>query len=297
MRREFNEPRISFYIGDVRDINSVKEAMIGIDYVFSAAALKQVPTCEFFPMEAVATNVIGANNVLDAAIHSEVKRVVCLSTDKAAYPINAMGLSKAMMEKIVMAKARSSLGMTGFSITRYGNVMASRGSVIPLFISQLKSGNPITVTDPQMTRFMMNLDDSVDLVLFALKGKGLSGDLYVQKSPAATIMVLAEAIKSLFDPKASIKIIGPRHGEKTHETLLTREEMVNAEDLGSYYRVPLDDRGLNYERYGNGNREISKTEEYTSAGTTQLGVEEMVELLKTVSYIQDELSGKQGILT
>lgn len=284
MRHEIQNPKVKFYIGDVRDKRSVDSAMRGVDYVFHAAALKQVPSCEFFPMQAVRTNVIGTENVLDSAVDNGVKNVVVLSTDKAAYPINAMGISKAMMEKVAIAKARS-LGnapQTTICVTRYGNVMASRGSVIPLWTEQIKAGNPITITDPKMTRYMMTLDDAVDLVLYAFQ-HGNSGDLFVQKAPAATLLVLAEALKEMLNADNEVKVIGTRHGEKLYETLVTREEMFKSEDMGNYFRIPADSRDLNYDKYfKEGEEDISEVEDYHSHNTTQLDVEGMKELLGKV---------------
>lgn len=281
MRHEIQNGKVKFYIGDVRDKRSVDGAMRGVDYVFHAAALKQVPSCEFFPMQAVRTNVIGTENVLDSAAEHGVKNVVVLSTDKAAYPINAMGISKAMMEKVAIAKARS-LGNnpeTTICVTRYGNVMASRGSVIPLWIDQIKAGNPITITDPNMTRYMMTLDDAVDLVLYAFE-HGKNGDLFVQKAPAATLAVLAQALKELYKSDSEVKIIGTRHGEKLYETLVTREEMIKAIDLGGYYRIPSDNRDLNYDKFFvEGQQELSVIEDYHSHNTRQLTVTQMKELL------------------
>lgn len=295
MRRALNSDKVKFYIGDVRNSEGVHEAMVGVDYVFHAAALKQVPSCEFFPMEAVRTNVIGTDHVLEAAIKMGVKKVVCLSTDKAAYPINAMGTSKAMMEKVIVAKSRSvDPKETTISVTRYGNVMASRGSVIPLFVEQIKSGKPVGITDPDMTRFLMNLDEAVDLVLFAFKN-AKQGDLFVQKSPASTIGDLAAALKELFNPAAEIKIIGTRHGEKAHETLMTREERVRAQDLGDYFRVPADTRDLNYDKYFfKGEKMPEKIEEYTSHNTERLDIKGVIKKLKTTDYIKEELKGRQG---
>jgi len=275
MRQFYNNPKIKYYIGDVRNFDSINSAMKGVDYVFQAAALKQVPSCEFFPVEAVRTNVLGCENVLNAAIENKVSRVIVLSTDKAVYPINAMGMSKALSEKVMVAKSRNLSG-TGlvFCGTRYGNVMASRGSVIPLFVEQIKKGNPLTITDPNMTRYMMTLDDAVDLVLFAFKN-GRSGDIFVQKSPAATIEVLAKALLELYNAKNQIKIIGTRHGEKLYETLVNREEMVKAEDLGNYYRIPADTRDLNYNGFFiEGEAQISQMDEYNSHNTSRLNVEE-----------------------
>ena len=289
--------KVKFYIGDVRDRQSIDIAMRGgVDYIFSAAALKQVPSCEFFPMQAVETNIIGTNNVLESAIAHGVKNIVVLSTDKAAYPINAMGISKAMMEKVAVAKARQ-LGdnaQTTICCTRYGNVMASRGSVIPLWVEQMEEGKPITITDPQMTRFMMTLNDAVDLVIYAFE-HGHNGDLFVQKAPAATLDVLAEALKQVYskvDPKygkTEVKVIGTRHGEKIYETLVTREEMARAIDCGDYYRIPCDGRDLNYDKVEGGNPEIDKMEEYHSHNTRRLTVEEMKELLMKLTFIREDL--------
>ena len=302
MRHEYQSkyPRqfekIKFYIGDVRDLQSVKNAMHGVDYIFHAAALKQVPSCEFFPIEAVKTNVLGTNNVLTAAIEEGVKNVVCLSTDKAAYPVNAMGTSKAMMEKVVVAKARTvSPDKTKISCTRYGNVMCSRGSVIPLWIEQIKAGNPITITEPNMTRFIMSLEEAVDLVLFSFKNAE-SGDIMVQKAPACTIEVLAKAVKGLFDKenKSEIKIIGIRHGEKMYETLLTNEECAHAIDMGDFYRVPADKRDLNYDKYfkeGDETRNILT--EFNSENTELLTVEQVKEKLLSLKYIRDELAAME----
>lgn len=298
MRHEFQvkmpevADKIKFYIGDVRDIDSVRNAMHGVDYIFHAAALKQVPSCEFFPMEAVKTNVIGTENVLTAAIEAGVKSVVCLSTDKAAYPVNAMGTSKAMMEKVIVAKSRTTT-KTKICCTRYGNVMCSRGSVIPLWIDQIKSGNPITITDGTMTRFIMSLDEAVDLVLFAFE-HGKSGDILVQKAPACTIQTQAEAVCELFGGnKENIKNIGIRHGEKMYETLLTNEECANAIDMGDYYRVPCDKRGLNYDKYFNeGNVERNPLTEFNSNNTQLLSVEETKEKIASLAYIQERLSEK-----
>ena len=298
MRHEFQvkmpevAEKIKFYIGDVRDIASVRNAMYGVDYIFHAAALKQVPSCEFFPIEAVKTNVLGTENVLTAAIEAGVKNVVCLSTDKAAYPVNAMGTSKAMMEKVIVAKSRTvSPDKTKICCTRYGNVMCSRGSVIPLWIDQIKAGNPITVTDPTMTRFIMSLDEAVDLVLFAFE-HGESGDILVQKAPACTIKTQAEAVCELFGgDKEAIKVIGIRHGEKMYETLLTNEECANAIDMGDFYRVPCDKRGLNYDKYFNkGNVERNTLTEFNSHNTKLLNVEETKAKIASLQYIQDELS-------
>lgn len=290
MREALNNDKVKFYIGDVRDIHSVEEAMHNVDFVFHAAALKQVPSCEFYPMEAVKTNILGTNNVLDAAIHIGVKKVICLSTDKAVYPINAMGISKAMMEKVMVAKSRT-VACNGTMVcgTRYGNVMASRGSVIPLFVQQIKANQPITVTNPDMTRFLMSLDESVDLVLYAFE-HGRSGDIFVQKSPASTIGALAEAMMRVFEVDLAIKVIGTRHGEKLYETLLTREEMVQAEDLDRYFRVPADNRDLNYNKYfSDGKESLSYSDDYNSNNTTQLDVDQVVEKLLALDYIQEEL--------
>jgi UDP-glucose 4-epimerase len=290
MRKAFNNDKLKFYIGDVRNLESVRDAVKGVDFIFHAAALKQVPSCEFFPMEAVRTNVLGTDNVLTAAIDEGVKKIVCLSTDKAAYPINAMGTSKAMMEKVIVAKSRNvDPKETTICCTRYGNVMASRGSVIPLFVDQIKEGKAITVTDPDMTRFLMNLDEAVDLVLFAFKN-AKQGDLFVQKSPASTVGDLAAALKELFKSDIKIKIIGTRHGEKAHETLMTREERFKAEDLGDYYRVPADTRDLNYDQYfSEGDKKVSHIEEYTSHNTERLDVKGTIQKVLTASYVKAEL--------
>ena len=290
MRNEYRDPRIKFYIGDVRSLESIVAAMERVDYVFHAAALKQVPSCEFYPLEAIKTNALGADNVLTAAIAAGIKKVVVLSTDKAVYPINAMGMSKALMEKIMIAKARlCNPDKTILCGTRYGNVMASRGSVIPLFISQIKEGKPITITDPNMTRFMMTIEDAIDLVLYAFEN-AQPGDIFVQKAPAATIGTLASALKKLFKADNPIKIIGTRHGEKLYETLLTREEMAKAEDLGKYYRIPMDDRDLNYGLYfTEGKAEVSLKEDYNSHNTYRLSEEELIELLLKVDYVRKEL--------
>ena len=286
---EYSE-KVTFYIGDVRDLASVKNAMHGVDYIFHAAALKQVPSCEFFPIEAVKTNVLGTENVLTAAIDEGVKSVVCLSTDKAAYPVNAMGTSKAMMEKVIVAKSRTSKN-TKICCTRYGNVMCSRGSVIPLWIDQIRAGNPITITDPTMTRFIMSLDEAVDLVLFAFEN-GESGDILVQKAPSCTIETQAKAIIKLFNGKEeNIKIIGIRHGEKMYETLLTNEECANAIDLGDFYRVPADKRGLNYDKYfKDGDAKRNPLTEFNSHNTKLLNVEETIEKISLLSYIQERLA-------
>jgi len=297
MRHEFQAKmpevaeKIKFYIGDVRDLQSIKNAMHGVDYVFHAAALKQVPSCEFFPIEAVKTNVLGTENVLTAAIEAGVKNVVCLSTDKAAYPVNAMGTSKAMMEKVIVAKSRTvSPEKTKICCTRYGNVMCSRGSVIPLWIDQIRAGKPITITDPTMTRFIMSLDEAVDLVLFAFE-HGESGDILVQKAPACTIKTQAEAVCELFSgDKTNIKVIGIRHGEKMYETLLTNEECANAIDLGNFYRVPCDKRGLNYDKYFNdGDKERNTLTEFNSNNTKLLTVEQTKEKIASLKYIQEQL--------
>ncbi|HHX54738.1 MAG TPA: polysaccharide biosynthesis protein [Clostridiales bacterium] len=290
MRRLYKNDKIKYYIGDVRDISSVKNAMHGVDYLFHAAALKQVPSCEFFPLEAVRTNILGTENVLTAAIEYGVKKCICLSTDKAAYPINAMGISKAMMEKIIVAKSRTvNTDKTTICVTRYGNVMASRGSVIPLFVQQIKSGQAMTVTDPNMTRYLMSLEEAVELVVYAFK-HAETGDLIVQKSPASTIGDLAEAVCQLFDSEHEIKIIGTRHGEKVYETLLTKEEYFKAQDMGTYYRVPADNRDLNYDNYFiKGNEELSTMEEYNSHNTYRLNVEEIKEKLLSLKFIMEEL--------
>lgn len=290
MRRYYKNDKLKFFIGDVRDIQSVRNAMHGVDYVFQAAALKQVPSCEFFPLEAVKTNILGTENVLTAAIEYGVKKVVCLSTDKAVYPINAMGMSKALMEKVFVAKSRTvDPDKTLICGTRYGNVMASRGSVIPLFVSQIKSGKPLTVTNPDMTRFLMSIEEAVDLVLYAFEN-GNQGDRFVRKSPASTIGVLAQALKEIFEVDNEIKIIGTRHGEKMHETLLTKEEHLVAQDLGDFYRIPADTRDLNYEKYFNhGTLDLSKYEDYRSDNTTILNLEQTKEKLLSLDYIQIEL--------
>jgi UDP-N-acetylglucosamine 4,6-dehydratase/5-epimerase len=289
LRREINNSKVKFYIGDVRDSRSVNNAVQGVDFIFHAAALKQVPSCEFFPVEAVKTNVLGTENVLDSAIQYNVKRVIVLSTDKAVYPINAMGLSKALMEKVMIAKSRNLTGGIIFCGTRYGNVMASRGSVIPLFISQIKSDKTITVTDPMMTRFMMTLDDAVDLVMYAFQN-GKPGDMYVQKAPAATIGTLAQALKDLYKTNCQIKVIGTRHGEKLYETLVNREEMVKAVDMGNYYCIPADNRDLNYEQFFSlGTETISKVEEYHSHNTHRLNLEETKQLLLRLDIINQDI--------
>ena len=283
--------KLKFYIGDVRDINSIRNAMYGVDYVYHAAALKQVPSCEFFPIEAVKTNVLGTENVLTAAIECGVKRVVCLSTDKAAYPVNAMGTSKAMMEKVIVAKSRTvDPKKTSIMCTRYGNVLASRGSVVPLFINQIKEGNPLTLTEPSMTRFVMTLEEAVDLVLFAFEN-GESGDIFVQKAPACTIEILAKAVKELFNADNEIKVIGIRHGEKMYETLLTDEECANAIDLGNFYRVPCDKRDLNYDKYFVEGIEKNRLTQFNSNNTKLMNVEEVKNKLLEVKLVQEELSG------
>lgn len=291
MRIALNNPKLKFYIGDIRDYDSIREAMHGVDYVFHAAALKQVPSCEFYPMEAVRTNVLGAENVMNAAIASGTRRVVVLSTDKAVYPINAMGISKAMMEKLMVAKARMrSLGETVLCATRYGNVMASRGSVIPLFVQQIREGKPLTVTDPNMTRFLMSLEDSVDLVLHAFEHGG-QGDIFVQKALASTVGDLAQAIKELFRSDSAVRIIGTRHGEKLYESLLSREEMARADDMGRYYRIPADDRDLNYNKYFvEGETKVSVFDDYTSHNTERLNVEQVKELLMKLDFIKGALN-------
>jgi len=291
MRHRIQSPKVKFYIGDVRDKRSVDTVMRGVDYVFHAAALKQVPSCEFFPMQAVKTNVIGTENVLDSAVEFGIKNVVVLSTDKAAYPINAMGISKAMMEKVAIAKARSlgSDGSTKICVTRYGNVMASRGSVIPLWIDQIKANKPITITDPKMTRYMMTLDEAVDLVLYAFE-KGNQGDLFVQKAPAVTLDILAKSLKELYNSDSEVKIIGTRHGEKLYETLVTREEMFRSEDMGNYYRIPADARDLNYDRYFvKGEERIAEFEDYHSHNTYRLSLDEMKSLLLKLDTIKKDL--------
>lgn len=289
MRLQYNNDKIKFYIGDVRSFDGLDTAMRGVDYVFSAAALKQVPSCEFYPIEAVKTNVLGTENTLKAAIKNNIKNAIVLSTDKAVYPINAMGMSKALMEKVTIATSRNvPEGGTVMCNTRYGNVMASRGSVIPLFVDQIKSGKPLTITDPDMTRFMMSLPDAVDLVLFAFK-HGEQGDTFVQKAPAATILVLAEAIKKLFNANNEIRILGTRHGEKKHEALLSREEYLKAKDLGRYFKVSADTRDLNYGMYyDEGEKQLSQEQDYTSENTERLNVEGMIELLMTLDYIKAE---------
>ena len=291
MRIALNNDKVKFYIGDVRNYDSVYQAMKGVDYVFHAAALKQVPSCEFYPMEAVRTNVIGTENVMNAATANKVKRVVVLSTDKAVYPINAMGISKAMSEKLMVAKSRLQLkGQTVFCATRYGNVMASRGSVIPLFVSQLIEGKPLTVTDPNMTRFLMSLEESVDLVLYAYEN-GKQGDIFVKKAPASTVADLAQAIKELFNKNNEIRVIGTRHGEKLYESLISREEMAHAHDMGDYYRIPADNRDLNYAKYfSEGEKEISQLDDFTSHNTKQLSVAQVKSLLLKLNYIKEKLN-------
>lgn len=296
MRKKYNSEKLKFYLGDVRDISSVKNAMHGVDYLFHAAALKQVPSCEFFPLEAVKTNVIGTDNVLTAAIETGIKKIICLSTDKAAYPINAMGISKAMMEKVIVAKSKTvNPDETLICCTRYGNVMASRGSVIPLFINQIKNNKPLTITDPGMTRFLMSLEEAVELVVFAYQN-AKSGDIMVHKAPASTIGDLAQAIKELFSVDNEIGVIGTRHGEKRCETLLTKEEYFVTEDLGDYYRVPADKRDLNYDKYfveGNVNL-TADTGEYTSDNTERLNIEQIKDKLLALEYVQNELRGWSG---
>ena len=288
LRVKINNPKVNFFIGDVRDKESVDSVVKGVDYIFHAAALKQVPACEFFPLEATKTNVIGTSNVLISAIKHEVKKVICLSTDKAAYPINAMGISKALMEKVAIANSRNS-NKTIICVTRYGNVMASRGSVIPHFVEQIKKNNPLTLTDPNMTRFLMSLDEAVDLVLFAFKN-GKAGDLFIQKSPGSTVQDLALAVRELFNSKKEMTIIGKRHGEKMYETLLTKEEIVKAEDLKNYFRIPADNRDLNYDKYFvEGNQENQSEEDYNSSNTNQLSIKQIKEKLLTLDYIKTEL--------
>jgi UDP-N-acetylglucosamine 4,6-dehydratase len=291
MRNQLKNDKLKFYIGDVRDYTSIERAMRGVDYVFHAAALKQVPSCEFFPLEATKTNVFGTQNVIDAAAANKVKKVICLSTDKAAYPINAMGISKALMEKVAIAASRNTTDTT-VCLTRYGNVMASRGSVIPLFLKQIQSGETLTITDPKMTRFLMSLDEAVELVLFAFE-HGNSGDLFVNKAPAGTIGDLAQALKELCNADNEIKIIGTRHGEKLYETLCTREEMVKAEDMGEFFRIPADNRDLNYAQYfSEGEQDVSVVEDYHSHNTEQLGVEGMKKLLATLPLIRAAVFGE-----
>ena len=288
MRNHLKNDKLKFYIGDVRDYSSVEKAMRGVDYVFHAAALKQVPSCEFFPLEATKTNVFGTQNVIDAAEYNQVEKVICLSTDKAAYPINAMGISKALMEKVAIAASRN-LTDTTVCLTRYGNVMGSRGSVIPLFLNQLKEGNNLTITDPKMTRFLMSLDEAVELVLFAFEN-GNSGDLFVNKAPASNIGDLAKAMKELFELDNDVKIIGTRHGEKLYETLCTREEMIKAQDMGDFYRIPADNRSLNYSSYfSEGEKELSNIEDYNSHNTEQKNIEGVKQLLLKLDFINEAL--------
>ncbi|GAB1758471.1 polysaccharide biosynthesis protein [Priestia megaterium] len=291
MRKLYKNDKLKFYLGDVRDLASVKNAMYGVDYIFHAAALKQVPSCEFFPIEAVKTNILGTDHVLTAAIEYGIEKVICLSTDKAAYPINAMGISKAMMEKVFVAKSKTvSPNKTLICGTRYGNVMASRGSVIPLFVEQIKNGQPLTVTDPHMTRFLMSLEEAVELVIFAFQNAE-AGDIMVQKSPASTIGDLAQAIKELFNVDNEIKVIGTRHGEKRYETLLTKEEYVGAEDLGGFFRVPADQRDLNYDKYfAEGDKKLTTVGEYNSDNTQILSIEQIKEKLLGLEYVQNELT-------
>jgi UDP-N-acetylglucosamine 4,6-dehydratase/5-epimerase len=293
MRLTYNNSKLKFFIGDVRDYASINQALKGVDYIFHAAALKQVPSCEFYPLEAIKTNTLGAENVMTAAIANKVKKVILLSTDKAVYPINAMGMSKALMEKIMVAKSRlQEEGDTVFCATRYGNVMASRGSVIPLFISQIKNDEPITITDPTMTRFLMSLDESVDLVMMAFEHCN-QGDIFVQKAPASTIETLASALKALFQSNISIDTIGTRHGEKLYESLISREEMVRAEDMGPWYRIPSDSRDLNYDKYfSDGEKKISASEDYTSHNTERLDEKQTIALLQNLDYIQNILQAE-----
>jgi UDP-N-acetylglucosamine 4,6-dehydratase len=290
MRLALNDSKLKFYIGDVREYSSVLQATKGVDFIFHAAALKQVPSCEFYPMEAVRTNVLGTENVMNAATANGVKRVVVLSTDKAVYPINAMGISKAMAEKLMVAKSRTQLpGETVLCATRYGNVMASRGSVIPLFVSQLKRGAALTVTDPNMTRFLMSLEDSVDLVMYAFEN-AQQGDIFVQKAPASTVADLAHALRKMFKPNGEVQIIGTRHGEKLYESLISREEMAHASDMGDYYRIPADNRDLNYAKFfTEGEQEIASLDDYTSHNTHRLDVDQVVQLLSNLDYIKEQL--------
>jgi UDP-glucose 4-epimerase len=290
MRLKLKDDKIKFYIGDVRDYSSVEKAMINVDYVFHAAALKQVPSCEFFPLEATKTNVFGTQNVIDAAVYHKVKKVICLSTDKAAYPINAMGVSKALMEKVAIASARN-LKDTVVCLTRYGNVMASRGSVIPLFINQIKNNQPITITDPNMTRFFMSLEEAVELVLFAFEN-GKPGDLFVNKAPAGSIENLAKAVLKICNSDNKINIIGTRHGEKLYETLCTREEMLKAEDMGNFYRIPADNRDLNYNQYFSEGNDMGRVEDYNSSNTQQLSIDSMISLISNLPYIKKEIFGQ-----
>jgi len=288
MRNRLNNPKLRFYIGDVRNYDSIEKAMRGVDYVFHAAALKQVPSCEFFPLEATKTNVFGTQNVIDAAEFNKVKKVICLSTDKAAYPINAMGISKALMEKVAVAASRN-LTKTTVCLTRYGNVMGSRGSVIPLFIKQLKEGNDLTITDPKMTRFLMSLNEAVELVLFAFEN-GNPGDLFVNKAPASNIGDLAQALREMFNSNNNIRIIGTRHGEKLYETLCTREEMIKAEDMGAFFRIPADNRSLNYSSYfSEGKKGLSEIEDYNSHNTEQKNVEGIKKLLMKLDFVKQDL--------
>lgn len=293
MRLKYNNSKLKFFIGDVRDYDSINQALKGVDYVFHAAALKQVPSCEFYPLEAIKTNTLGAENVMTASIANKVKKVILLSTDKAVYPINAMGMSKALMEKVMVAKSRLQIeGETVFCATRYGNVMASRGSVIPLFINQIKNKKPITITDPNMTRFLMSLDESVDLVMFAFQNCN-QGDIFVQKAPASTITTLASAIKKIFQSDTPINIIGTRHGEKLYETLISREEMVRVQDMGNWYRIPSDTRDLNYDKYfTNGEQRISEMEDYTSHNTERLDEKQTTAVLQNLDYVQNTLQSK-----
>lgn len=291
MRTELSDSKVKFFIGDVRNYETIDVAMRGVDFVFHAAALKQVPSCEFFPMEAVRTNILGADNVLNAAEKNKVSKVIVLSTDKAVYPVNAMGMSKALMEKLMVAKSRSASTGTTFCATRYGNVMATRGSVIPLFIKQIKENKDITVTDPAMTRFLMSMEESVKLVLYAY-ANAAGGDIFVQKAPAATMFDLATALKQIFSSKNKIKVIGSRHGEKLYETLVNREEMSKVDDLGDFYRVPADNRDLNYSKYfSQGDKDISKQSDYTSHNTRRLNIDEIINKLLTIDYVQDQLKG------
>lgn len=294
MRNQFKNDKLKFYIGDVRDFNSIEPATRGVDFIFHAAALKQVPSCEFFPIQAVQTNIIGTQNVIEAAIKNSVKKVICLSTDKAAYPINAMGISKAMMEKVAVAASRNA-SKTIVCLTRYGNVMASRGSVIPLFVKQIKAGEALTITDPKMTRFLMSLEEAVDLVMFAFK-HGKAGDLFVHKAPAGTIGDLAQALKELFNSESELKVIGTRHGEKLYETLCTREEMLKAEDMGDFYRIPADNRDLNYAQYFfEGDTDISLIDDYNSHNTVQQNVETIKKLLLKLPLVRKEVLGENNI--
>lgn len=295
MRIQLKNDKLKFYIGDVRDYRSIERAMRGVDYVFHAAALKQVPSCEFFPIEATKTNVLGTQNTIDAAIANNVKKMICLSTDKAAYPINAMGISKALMEKVAIAASRNASNTT-VCLTRYGNVMASRGSVIPLFLKQIQSGKPLTITDPKMTRFLMSLEEAVELVLFAFEN-GNPGDLFVNKAPAGTIGDLAQALKELSNANNEVKIIGTRHGEKLYETLCTREEMLKAEDMGDFYRIPADNRDLNYKQYfAEGDIDMASVQDYHSHNTEQLGVEGMKSLLSKLPLIRRKVFGEEGLV-